>query len=56
MGLGSATFQIGLALGATMLGITLQYSSFTTMYHSAAGVIGAGVIIIALLFKFDKSP
>jgi MFS family permease len=47
MGLGSAAFQVGLALGATMLGMLAQNKGYAFMYLSTAGVIGLSGIIIA---------
>ena len=49
MGLGSASFQVGLALGATFMGIVISYSGFDTMYFTAASVSAVGLLIILLL-------
>ncbi len=49
MGLGSASFQVGLALGATFMGIVISCSGFDTMYFTAASVSAVGLLIILLL-------
>jgi MFS transporter, DHA1 family, multidrug resistance protein len=50
MGLGSAAFQVGLAMGATVMGLVVQNSGFTAMYLStAAAVVVSGIIMILLL-------
>jgi MFS family permease len=46
MGLGAAAFQVGLALGATTLGVLAQNQGYPFMYLSAAGAIGLSGIVI----------
>jgi MFS family permease len=46
MGMGSAAFQVGLALGATTLGVVIDRLGYPVMYFSAAGIMAAGLVII----------
>ena len=46
MGLGSACFQVGLAVGSTVLGIISQDNGFSFMYLAAGGVIGAATLVV----------
>jgi len=56
MGIGSASYQVGLALGATILGIVAQTSGYPFMYLSLAGVIGLSAITMVLSMKARKQP
>jgi len=55
MGLGSAAFQIGLAAGATAMGIVVQNSGFTTMYLVTAAIAAASGIAMVALVRVRKS-
>lgn len=56
MGLGSASFQVGLALGSTILGVISQYNGFSTMYLAAGGTIGiAALVILAIAISGNRS-
>ena len=46
MGLGSASFQVGLAAGATVLGVISQNHGFGVMYLAAGGIIAAAFLVI----------
>ncbi|MCX5996410.1 MAG: MFS transporter [Chloroflexi bacterium] len=55
MGLGSAAFQVGLAVGATVMGIVVQNSGFSSMYLTTAGAVAvSGIIMILLLLTFKR--
>jgi MFS family permease len=55
-GLGSAAFQIGLAAGAPVMGVVVQYSGFTSMYLlTAASAAVSGVIMIVLVSTAKQS-
>jgi len=54
MGLASAAFQVGLALGATTMGLVVQYNGFTTMYLAAGVAIALSGVIMASLLRFNK--
>ena len=49
MGLGSASFQAGLAAGATVLGVISQGHGFGVMYLAAGGIIAAAFLVILAL-------
>jgi DHA1 family multidrug resistance protein-like MFS transporter len=51
MGLGSAAFQVGLALGATTLGVIAQNKGYGFMYLSMAAVIGASGIVTIICLR-----
>lgn len=54
MGMGAAAFQVGLALGATVMGVIVQYNGFTTMYLIAAGIIGLSTAFFVLFLTLGK--
>lgn len=54
MGLGSAAFQIGLAAGATAMGIVVQKSGFTPMYLLTAATAAVSGIVMAALVRISK--
>ena len=54
MGVGSASYQVGLAVGATTLGVVAQTSGYPFMYLSTACAIGLSAIIMAVLLKTKK--
>ena len=54
MGVGSASYQVGLAVGATTLGVVAQTSGYPIMYLSTAGAIGLSAVIMAVLLKTRK--
>jgi predicted MFS family arabinose efflux permease len=58
MGLGSASYQVGLAIGSTALGLIVQNSGYTFMYFCTSCAVGLSGIIIALslLKKRTVSP
>jgi len=49
MGMGSAAFQVGLALGATSMGMVINQYGYTNMYFTAAGIVAAGLIVSLLV-------
>jgi DHA1 family multidrug resistance protein-like MFS transporter len=56
MGLGSAAFQVGLALGSTILGMITHNNGFTFMYLSAGVAIGTAALAILLVNKYGNRP
>ena len=54
MGLGSAAFQVGLALGATLLGMIIQQNGFAVMYLSVGGAIGASALAMLIINKYGN--
>lgn len=54
MGLGSAAFQVGLAAGATVLGIISQDHGFPIMYLSAGGIITAAFVFILVMHLYGN--
>jgi MFS family permease len=54
MGLGSAAFQVGLALGSTTLGVLVQHAGFSFMYLATAIFMGLGVAVMAALSQAVK--
>jgi len=54
MGLGSAAFQVGLALGSTVLGMVTENNGFTTMYLSAGSVIALSALFILVAYKYGN--
>ena len=55
MGLGSAAFQVGLAIGATVMGMVVQNSGFTVMYLSTAAAVAASGITMILLLRTSRN-
>lgn len=55
MGLGSAAFQAGLAIGATMLGLVVQSAGFTVMYLTAGLAILAGTFAVIMLLHIGTA-
>jgi MFS family permease len=54
MGMGSAAFQGGLALGSTVLGMIVQNNGFSAMYLYAGGAIGVAAIVILVVNKYGN--
>ena len=54
MGIGSASYQVGLALGATTLGAVAQTRGYPFMYLSTASAIGLSAVIMAVLLISEK--
>jgi predicted MFS family arabinose efflux permease len=55
MGLGSAAFQVGLAIGATVMGVVVQNSGFSSMYLVTASIAAASGIAMVVLVRVRKS-
>jgi MFS family permease len=51
MGLGSAAFQAGLAVGSTTMGIVVQNSGFTAMYLVTAAMAAVSAIAMTVLVR-----
>jgi MFS family permease len=51
MGIGSASYQVGLAVGATTLGAVVQNSGYPFMYFSLAAAIGLSALIMIVFMK-----
>ncbi len=56
MGLGSAAYQVGLAVGATALGAVAQNNGYPFMYLSVAGAIGLSALIMVVCLKTGRRP
>lgn len=54
MGLGSAAFQIGLALGSTVLGIIIHDNGFTVMYLATGAAIGIATLATLIVNKYGN--
>jgi MFS family permease len=54
MGLGSAAFQAGLAVGSTTMGIVVQNSGFTAMYLVTAAIAAVSGIAMTALARSGK--
>jgi MFS family permease len=56
MGLGSAAYQVGLAVGATALGAVAQNNGYPFMYLSVAAAIGLSALIMVICLKTSRRP
>lgn len=54
MGMGTASFQVGMALGSTVLGMIAYCSGYTAMYLATGAAIGACTLMILILYKTGR--
>lgn len=55
MGIFAAIFQIGLAVGPTVLGLVAGKTGFVTMFLACAAVVAFGLIVIFILLRSKNS-